>query len=430
MDWSKQNFNSNQRVPMLKDKVELLELPDGEDFKQIRMIGPSKRIGYHMLPVFKQDGTPVMNKFKQQVRIPKVCLAFDSKTGDLPEDNEKKCPYCCMDPDPLKIEVHTNVIDRELQSDFNAKKQKKNRSKKESKKVEFFDGSEYYVAEGKASKKKTPCRYWRITSSVGSKISDYTSLNKKKTKDGKVKIYNPNHPKFGFDLNIKFDNSKKNPSEKYSCVKDERTELTDEELEYLLWNIDIEAPEDFKTAKKEAESFKKRMDAAEGSSKKRSKDDDDDEEFGDDEDLEGDDDDDEDYRRSKKSKKSSKKSKKDDDWDDDEDDEDSDDEDDDDEDEEDDEDDEQSSKKSKKAKGKSLKRKSRDDDDDDDEDDFDSDEDDEEDEDERSSKKSKQSKKSKNKSKKNKKSSKKRKDDDEDEDDSDDDDDWDDDDDD
>lgn len=389
MDWSKQNFNSNQRAPMLKDKVELLELPDGEDFKLIRMIGPSKRVAYHMLPVFKQDGTPVMNKFKQQVRIPKLCLAYDPLTGELPEDAEKKCPYCKIDSDPLKIEVHTNVIDRELQENFNAKKQNKTRSKKETKRVEFFDGSKYYVAEGKASKNKTPVRYFRVTSSVGSKISDYTSLNKKKDKNGKVRVYNPNHPKFGFDLNIKFDSSKKNPSEKYSCVKDERTELTDEEQDYLLWNIDIEVPEDFKTAKKEAESFKKRMDAAEGSSKKRSKDDDDDEEFGDDEDLE-DDDDDEDDRHSKKSKgkKSSKKPKKDDDWDDDDDEDDS---------------------------GP---------DEDDAEEDEDDDEDDEDDEDRRPSKKSKQSKKSKDKSKKNKKSSKKsKKDDDDDDDDSDDDDD-------
>ena len=160
MDWSKERMGNSQRAPMLKDKVELLELPDGEDFKLVRMIGPSKRVGYHMIPVFKQDGTAVMNKFKQQVRIPKVCLAFDSKSGEMAEDNEKKCPYCRIDPDPLKIEVHTNAIDRGLAEDFNAKKAKKNYSKKESKKKEFsIGGGDWHIADSKTSKKLTPVRF-------------------------------------------------------------------------------------------------------------------------------------------------------------------------------------------------------------------------------------------------------------------------------
>src|SRR5690554_3151522 len=130
MDWSRDRIGNNNRQPMLKDKVEMLKLEDGEDFKLIRMIGPSKRVAYHMIPVFKQDGTPVMNKFKQQVRIPKVCLAYDAVTGEFAEDHEKKCPYCKIDPDTPKIEVHSNAIDRELQEDYNHKKQLKKRSKK------------------------------------------------------------------------------------------------------------------------------------------------------------------------------------------------------------------------------------------------------------------------------------------------------------
>jgi len=414
---------------MLKDKVELLELPDGEDFKLVRMIGPSKRVGYHMIPVFKQDGTPVMNKFKQQVRIPKVCLAFNSKTGEMEEDNEKKCPYCRIDPDPLKIEVHSNGIDRELAEDFNLKKAKKNYSKKENKKKEFsIGGGEWHVADSKSSKKLTPVRFWRITASIGTKISDYTSLNKRKNKKGKVVVYNPNHEKYGFDLNVKFDNSKKNPSEKYSCVKDERTELTEEEMEYLLWDIDIEKPEEFKVAKKEAESFKKRMDAAEGSSKKRSKDEDDEEE-----DYEGDEDedeDDEDERPSKKKgKKSSKKSKSDD-WEDEEEEDDEDDEDEDEDDEDEDDEDEKSSKKKskdKKSSKKSKKRSKDEDDDDDDEEDDDSWDSDEDEDDEDDEPRKKKSKKSSKKDKKSKSKSKKRSKDEDDDDDEDDDADWDDD---
>lgn len=471
MDWSRDRIGNNSKKPTLFDKVEGLKLEDGEDFTLIRMIGPSKRVAHHMMPVFKQDGTPVMNKWKQQTRIPKVCLAYNSKTGKFPEDSAKKCPYCKIDPDAPKVEVHSNAIVRTLQEDFNAKKRNKQRSKKETKKRELFDGTSWYIAESKASKNLTPVRFFRITSSIGNKISDFTSLNKvKNKKTGETKVYAPQHQKYGFDLNIKFDNSK-SASEKYSIVKDDRTELTEEEMNYLLWDIDIDAPESFEEALKEAKSFKKRMDAAEmveskGKKKRKNDDDDDDDDWNEDSDDDNDDDDDEDEddednskkKKSKKDKSSkNKKKKKDDDdsdddddsedWEDDEDEDEDDSEDDDSDDDNDDEDDEDAEddepvKKKGKDKGKKDKKgknKKKKKDDDDDDDDWDSDDDDEDadedsdgdDEDEDDKKSKKKSKKDKS-SKKNKKSSKKSKkdddDDDEDDDDSDDDsDDWDDD---
>lgn len=473
MDWSRDRIGNNSKKPTLFDKVEGLKLEDGEDFTLIRMIGPSKRVAHHMMPVFKQDGTPVMNKWKQQTRIPKVCLAYNSKTGKFPEDSAKKCPYCKIDPDAPKVEVHSNAIVRTLQEDFNAKKRNKQRSKKETKKRELFDGTSWYIAESKASKNLTPVRFFRITSSIGNKISDFTSLNKvKNKKTGETKVYAPQHQKYGFDLNIKFDNSK-SASEKYSIVKDDRTELTEEEMNYLLWDIDIDAPESFEEALKEAKSFKKRMDAAEmveskGKKKRKNDDDDDDDDWNEDSDDDNDDDDededDEDNSKKKKSKKDksskNKKKKKDDDdsdddddsedWEDDEDEDEDDSEDDDsdddnDDEDEDDEDDEPVKKKGKdkgkkNKKGKNKKKKKDDDDDDDDWDsddddedaDEDSDDDDDADEDDEDDKKSKKKSKKDKSSKKNKKSSKKSKkdddDDDEDDDDSDDDsDDWDDD---
>lgn len=399
MDWSKDKLGGD-RAPRLGDKAPQLDLPDGGDFKEVRMIGPSKRVAKHMLPVFKQDGTAVM-KNGQQVKIPKVCLAYNHKTNEY----EGKCPYCDIDPATPKVEVHTNVIDRELANDFNAKKYKKLRSKKESKKreMEGVDG-EWNIADGMASKKLTPVRYWVIKSSVGGKISDYTALNKKKNKEGKTKVYGPSHEKYGFDMNVKFDKSKAG-SEMYSCVKADRTELSEEELDYLLWDVNTDAPEDMKTAKKEAESFAKRMKAgakAAGESDDDDDDDDDkkkskskkskgkkndaeDDDWNEDDDFEDDDDD----KKSKKSKSKSKskKSKDDDEDDDSDDDADSDDEEDDDSESDDDDDDDDDDDKPKKKKGKDKKskksKKSKDDDDDDD--------DEEDDDDDRPSKKSKKS---------------------------------------
>lgn len=374
MDWTTDKITNNDRGPKLSDLVDMLDLPSGAEFKQIRMIGPSRRVAKHYLPVFKQDGTPVM-KNGQQVRIPKVCLAYDDKTDEY----SGKCPYCKIDPDSPKKEVHTNVIDREEQENEPAKK--KPRSDKEKKRRPMGNkGEKYFIKDGKSSKAYTPARFMIIKSSVGGKISDFTSLNKKKLKDGTVKTFGPDHPKYGFDMQIKFDKNKSG-SEMYSVVKDERTSLSEEELDMLLWDIYTEQPEEYDVAKKEAASFAKRMEA--GAKNNKNSDEDDDE-------------DDDERPKKSKNKKSSKSKSEDDSWDDDEDFESDDDDEDDDE--------PKSKKKIKDKKSSKSKKKSRDEDEDDDDDWEDNDdEDEEEDEDERPKKSSKSSKgsASKNKSKKN-----------------------------
>lgn len=433
MDWTTDKITNNDKGPKLSDLVDMLDLPSGAEFKAIRMIGPSRRVAKHYLPVFKQDGTPVM-KNGQQVRIPKVCLAYDDKTDEY----SGKCPYCKIDPDTPKKEVHTNVIDREEQEAEPSKK--KPRSDKEKKRRPMGPkGEKFFIKDGKSSKAWTPCRFQVIKSSVGGKISDYTSLNKKKLKDGSVKVFGPDHPKFGFDLQIKFDKNKSG-SEMYSVVKDDRTALTEEELDYLLWDIYTEQPEEYDVAKKEAASFAKRMEAGAKNGKNKDDDDDEDEDdddrpkkskskkssksededWDDDEDFESDDEDDDEPKSKKKvkSSKSSKSSKKksrdddDDDW--------EDNDDDDDENEEDEEEDERPKKSSKSSKKSSSKKKSKKDEDEDEDDDWesdddDSDDDDDDEEEERPKKKSKVNKKS-------SKSKRSRDDDDEEEDEEDDDD--------
>ena len=430
MDWTTDKITNNDKGPKLSDLVDMLDLPSGAEFKAIRMIGPSRRVAKHYLPVFKQDGTPVM-KNGQQVRIPKVCLAYDDKTDEY----SGKCPYCKIDPDTPKKEVHTNVIDREEQEAEPSKK--KPRSDKEKKSRPMGPkGEKFFIKDGKSSKAWTPCRFQVIKSSVGGKISDYTSLNKKKLKDGSVKVFGPDHPKFGFDLQIKFDKNKSG-SEMYSVVKDDRTALTEEELDYLLWDIYTEQPEEYDVAKKEAASFAKRMEAGAKNGKNKDDDDEDeddgdrpkkskskksskseDEDWDDDEDFESDDEDDDEPKSKKKvkSSKSSKSSKKksrddDDDW--------EDNDDDDDENEEDEEEDERPKKSSKSSKKSSSKKKSKKDEDEDEDDDWesdddDSDDDDDDEEEERPKKKSKVNKKS-------SKSKRSRDDDDEEEDEEDDD---------
>ena len=401
MDWTKDKVTNNDKGPKLPDLVEMLDTPSGADFKLIRMIGPSKRVAKHYMPVFNAKGEAIIKK-GQQVKIPKICLAYNDTTNAF---DKGPCPYCKVDPDAPKIEVHTNVIDREAQE--NAPGKQKPRSKKEDRERDM-NGYMCKIKDNKQSGAYTPARFMVIKTSVGNKVSDFTALNKvKNKKTGKVVKYPPQHPKYGFDMNIKFDNTKAG-SEMYSVVRDERTPLTEEELDILLWDINIDQPETLEKAKAEAASLKKRMDAAGNSGGSDSDDDEDDtpkkkgskkaaesEDWDEDEDFEDDDEkpakkkkkkpvDDEDEDDEEEDEKPVKKKKKKPVEDDDDDLED----DDEDEDEDDEEEEERPKKKSSKKVVKSTKKKKPVDDDDDDEEDEEEEDEDDDDEDEKPVKKS------------------------------------------
>src|SRR5471030_507707 len=260
----------------------------------------------------------------------------------------------------------------------------------------------------------TPVVPLRLTTSVLGKLKEQGALNVVEKK-GQSKAYPVTHEKYGCDVRIYYDSSKA-PADQYQVViSDKKTPLTEEELEYLKWDLsDLESAPSKEEVKADFENWAKRNGVKLKSKKSRDEDDEyeevdeddehkskkskgkkkkakskkpddenedeDDLDDNDDDDLDDDDDDDDDDDEPKK-KKGKKKSK-------------SDDDDDDDDLDDDDEEDEPKSKKSKKpakVKGKSKSKK--------DEDDEDDDLDDDDDEDEPKSKKSKDKVKGKKKSK-------------------------------
>jgi hypothetical protein len=185
-------------------------------------------------------------------------------------------------------------------------KKKGTPTKSESKKTNMC-GYEAHVKAGKDTPLWTPVRAVQIPASLADQLRNLSKLNKATNKKtGKTKIYDLADPKYGVDLNFYYDKEAKGTAA-YKVQKEHRTPLTDEELEYALWKLDLLQAEDLKKATQEMALLSKKIvsdddeddDDYNRSSKKRKNSDDDD----DNEDSIDDIDDDEDEKPRKKKKR-------------------------------------------------------------------------------------------------------------------------------
>lgn len=297
-----------------------------------------------ILPVKRHWVKIITGKTKKLVKIPRFCVSFNPDDESTPLEGIE-CPYCQLsseggDDAPMRNEFFylMNAIVRDIQEDEPARKGKptKNEQKTGYKEIK--------------SKSWTPVRVVRLTNTVVARMQEIGENNivtnkKKKTK----KAFDVSHSKFGCDVNVKY-KPKAAGTDKYSADKVEgRTALSEEESEYLVWNLEPEMLDAAgRMSPEQALEDFKRMDVVG-------------DEAIDDDGEEDDDEDDEDdipLGRKSKSKKKSKKSKKSSSFDDEDEDEDDDDED-------------EPPRKSKSKKKPVKKKKSASFDEDDDEDDED-----------------------------------------------------------
>lgn len=345
------------------------------------------------LPIKKHWVRIMGGKEKDKLfKIPMMCVSFDPDSRDPLRG--MKCPFCALEHGDDKSGAPA-------QFDFKWFVQAISRDEQESKPRKLPKHSKEEQKTGKKSKDSdswTPVVVVPITNSLANKIKQLGERNFHKVKDKKTgkkveQAFPINHPKYGCDVEIKYD-AKAAAANKYTVERGKHRPITEEESEYLTWNFeDWEKIYDAlgRLSEKDALTEFKRMDIIGGS-----------------EVVDGDDDEDDDEdsmslgkKKKGKDKKSDKKRRKLDD----------------DEDEDDDEDDEDEDDSKSKKKKKSKSRKLLDDDEDDDEDDEDEDEEDSKKKKKKSSSKSSKSSKSSDKSSK-KKKSKKSDDDDEDDEDS------------
>jgi hypothetical protein len=165
----------------------------------------------------------VAGKDRREISIPKICISFDPQT----EGNRKGiiCPYCELEGKRDDFKYLANAIMREEQED---KPRKAKDPSKSERKSGFKDPN---------SDSWTPVSVIRLPSSLAKKIQDLKALNKKKNKEtGENKTYSVSHEKFGCDIGIKFDPDAKG-GDMYQVQLLERTPLTDEEKEFLVYEL-------------------------------------------------------------------------------------------------------------------------------------------------------------------------------------------------
>jgi len=277
----------------------------GPEYSTIRLVGPVTSVGTHWIDI--------KTKEKGIKPIPKTCLNYNPETEEFQENG---CPYCEHGDFRFSPRYYANAIIRELQDAQPAKMFPLMASEKKLVNIGSKDDPFKVKLKEKGSKAWTPIRIISIPASVASSLAEIAKTNRhlknnKKTGKKIEQTFDLADEKFGIDLMINLKKGGAAGFGKYDIQKDRKTPLTEEELDYLYYTLDIAKPETLTEATKEWKNLSSKL--------AKSKDDADDED--DDTDLKSkgkkkrdpfedmDDDDDDDDRPRKKSKKSSTKSK-------------------------------------------------------------------------------------------------------------------------
>lgn len=237
------------KSPRLEELVEVFDFKaHPKQWIKVRFIGPVWSYYQFWMQVRKQDKSLSKD-------FPKLCLDWNAASEDF---DSEQCPYRA-NLDRGSLFYVSNAIIRELQDGEPRKEKQVPRNKFESKPREMC-GYDCHVKSGRDSKSWTPVRVLRIPATLADQLRSLSDSNRvisKKT--GETKYYDIGHPKFGIDVEIYYAPKPGGKGGDYRVQRLERTPLTEEELNYLLWPLDVLKPEDVKTAKREWDSIKDRL---------------------------------------------------------------------------------------------------------------------------------------------------------------------------
>lgn len=239
------------RKPSIRDLLGMIEWPSKAKFLTGRMFPGVVPVGVHKYPLFKKDGEAVRSdKFKdkvtglgKQVEIDKVCLAFDMDTTE--RDPDKECPYCAAEL-YFKIEYYGEFIIGEEKETEPAKHRPSADEKKSGLKDKDNDGS------------WTPVRVNKMSSNTYKKLKNLKQLNKVKIEGEKVPVAVDDEEN-GCEINMNFDGDATGDG-MYGMQKGDHAPLTDEDKEFLRWDIEgaVEASmETLDEAQRNADWFSK-----------------------------------------------------------------------------------------------------------------------------------------------------------------------------
>lgn len=248
--WAKTKAPARGREKFKVDEyVDLHKFTDRR-WDQIRPVGPVASLAQHWFDI----RTPKEGK---KVTIPKACLNWNGNTESF--DNNG-CPWCGHG---LRVDVSyfTNAIIRSVQDEEPRKRFPP--TKDEKKQINLGSKKEPFLAclKSKDSRTWTPVRVVRIVPSLARQIADIPNRRTIKKKGREVeKQMDISHPRYGRDIEIKFDNSQSGTG-KYQARAAKKSELTEEELEYLLYPLDYQEKslETLEEATKEYKDLKPRI---------------------------------------------------------------------------------------------------------------------------------------------------------------------------
>ena len=247
--WAKTKAPSRGREKFKIDEyVDLHKFTDRR-WDQLRFIGPVTSIAQHWFDIRTKDG--------KKVTIPKSCLNWN---GDREDFDANGCPYC---EHGLRVDIsyYTNAIVRSIQDD---EPKKKFPPVKDEQKVGNLGWKKEPVGaklKSKGSRTWTPVRIVRIVPSLARQIADVPNRRTIKKKGREVeKDMDISNPRYGRDVEVKFDNSQSGTG-KYQVRAAKKSKMTEEELEYLVYPLDyheraVETPEQ---AMKEFKELKARI---------------------------------------------------------------------------------------------------------------------------------------------------------------------------
>ena len=172
----------------------------------------------------------------KELKIPRMCVSFN------PDSREPlrgmKCPYCALEhgndesgaPAQVDFKWWTQAIVRDEQASAPRKQPKRTKNEQKTGKKE------------KTSDSWTPVYCIPLTNSQAGMIRTMGERNfamvKDKKSGQKIKTQFPiTDAKYGLDIDIKYVPSNP-PTNRYVMEKGERTPLTEEERDYLVWDFD------------------------------------------------------------------------------------------------------------------------------------------------------------------------------------------------
>lgn len=208
--------------------VDMYPYPSGKAVV-LRLFGPVMSVGKYWVSTKKRDG--------KKGQFPIGCSSWDPMQGT--RDPNKDDPWRDYEQKEYDEGVPRNEHKVRFSVDYFCNAIIRSLQERRPRDIaEPTDEERKTHFKNKDSDSWTPVRVVKLPLSVLDKIQKYKAMNVVRSKKtGRTATFDLTHEKFGCDITVMYD-EKAAGAMKYTVNKDSRTPLTEEELNYLVWDLD------------------------------------------------------------------------------------------------------------------------------------------------------------------------------------------------